>query len=327
MLIRSLMSLLLIASIVMATMGRPVVKQEETPNQAKEETLTPDEEREARALAEEFFDRLDKSEDVTPLVRDLFVSDFAERLRSNMEDSFPLAATPEVAAQLSSDEILRAYAASINCVYLGSVHYIGIVRRHANERAKRGEPKDSDADQDVTIEELFPPKLIKLIQSDPALAAMLAKEIKEQAEGRATKEDSSLIENAAPKETDKDKDSQESSSLELSLPFKNVEQMRHYTSLAEQGVALLRDHINSIPKEQRPPVMETWRRLVNDSTDEEADEKKDAIKPRLDVLTDEFMGYSPGTRLICANVMMFHIIMVRTSEGSLKVLDFHMLMD
>jgi hypothetical protein len=311
----------------MVTMGRSVVKQQETPDQAKEETLTPEEEREARALAKDFIERLEKSEDVTPLVKDLYVTDFAERLRGDMDTVFPLAATPEVAAQLSSDEILHAYAASINCVFLGAVHYMEILRRHANERAKRGEPRNSDADLDVTIEELFPPKLIELIQSDPALAAMLAAEIKEQAEESATKEDSSLIEPSAPKEADRDEDSQKSSSPEAFLPFRSVEQMRHYTSLAEQGVALIRDHINSIPKEERPPALETWHKLVNDSTDEEVDANEDMIKPRLDTLTYEFRGYPAGTRLIDVTIMMFYMVMVRDADGGLKVLDFHLYLD
>lgn len=323
--LRSMTSVLLIASLAMVTIGRPVVRQEETPNQAKEETLTPDEEREARALADDFIERLEKSEDVTPLVKELFVEDFTERLRSRMDSLFPLAATPELAAQLSSDDILRAYAASINCIYVIIIHYTDLLRRRANERAKRGEPKNSEAERVLSIEELIPPKLINLIESDPALATLLSQEMKKENEKR--EKETADIEPAPVPDADRYEDSEEATSIENIIPFKNAEQLCHYILLAEQGVALLREHINSFPNDERPPVRESWRKLMNESSDDDADDDEDSIKPRLDILTDEFMGYSPGTRLICANVMMFHIIMVRTSDGRLKVLDFHMLMD
>ena len=325
MFLRLLISLLLIASLATATLGRPVVKLEE--NQAKEGTLTPDEEREARELAEDFIKRLEESEDVTPLLREFYVSDFAERLRDRMEEVFPLAAKPEVAALMSSEEILRAYAASINCIYLASVHYTEILRRRASERAERGEPKDSDAENDLTIEELIPPKLIKLIQSDPALAAMLAEELNKENEKRASQQETSVTEHSPLPESERYQDPQESASLEDIIPFKSIEQMRHYTSLAEQGVALLREHINSFPKEQRPSVRESWYKLINRSTNEGADENKYIINPRLNTLTDEYMGYSAGTRLIRADVLMFHIDMVRATDGRLKVLNVYMMMD
>ena len=322
-----MISLLLIASFAMATMGRSLVKQEETPDQAKEETLTPDEEREARALAEDFISRLEKSEDVTPLVKELFVNDFTERLRSNMKGLFPLVATPEVAAQMSSDEILRAYAASINCIYLASRLYIEFERKREQEKAQRGETADQDEVQQPMLSELIPPSIIKLIQSDPLLAALLEQAIREEKEESRSNQTASDIPNALTSEADRSMVSRDSESLEDFWPFTSIEQMRHYTSLTEQGVKLLREHIDSLPPQLRPSVTEFWSSSRVRSTDEEADENKETIKPRLDVLTDEFMGYSAGTRLICANVMMFHMDMVRTTDGRLKVLNIYLIMD
>ena len=327
MFMRSLIAFIVITALMAATMGRTPVNQEETPTQAQEMELTPDEEREARELAEDFIERLEESEDVTPLVKEFYVGDFPERLRDRMERVFPLAAKPDVAAQMTSDEILRAYAASINCIYLASVHYTEILSRRASEKAKRGLPKDSDTEKDLTIEELIPPKLIKLIQSDPALAAMLAQEMNKQVERRTSKQETSVIETAPVPESERYQDTQESASLEDIIPFKSIEQMRHYTSLAEQGVVLLREHINSFPKDQRPSVRESWYKLINTSTNEESDENKDIISPRLNILTDEFMGYSAGTRLICADVLMLHMDMVRTTDGRLKVLNVYMMVD
>ena len=323
MFMRLLVSLLLVASLAISTFGLSRLKQE-TPNQSEDETLRPDEEREARAFVEDFIERLEKSQDVTPLVKELYVSDFTERLRSNMADVIPLAATSEVAAQLSSDEILAAYAASTNMLYLASVRYMEILGRRARERAKRGEPMDSDEESDLTIEELIPPKLIQLIQSDPALAAILAHELEKEKKERDAGQNYKDTDPPAVPETETHKDAQDSNSGDDFIPFKSVDKMRHYTSLAEQGVALLREYINTSPEEERLSARESWLKLINGSKDQEPDENRTMINPRLHVLTEEFMGYSAGTRLICADVLIFHVDMVRGTDGQLKIVHMYL---
>jgi hypothetical protein len=51
------------------------------------EELTEDEAREARELAKQFEERISETGDVGPLVSDLFVADFAERLRHEREQT------------------------------------------------------------------------------------------------------------------------------------------------------------------------------------------------------------------------------------------------
>lgn len=327
MFIRPLLVFLLIASMTTATMGRAPLKQDDTQDQAKQEVLTPDEENEARALAEEFITRLEKSEDVTPLVKDLYVSGFTERLRDRMDGLFPLAATPEVAAQMSSDEILRAYAASINCIYLASRLYIEFERKHEQEKAQRGDTAEQEEEPDPTIEELIPPSIIKLIESDPVLAALFEQAKKDEQEERRRNQSGPAVENAPTSEADRESVSQVTESFEDLFPFRSLEQMRHYTSLTEQAVTLLREHINSLPLELKPSVSEALSKSKKESTDEEASEAEDTINPRLHVLSNEFMGYSVGTHIICANALIFHMDMVRGADGRFKIMSVYLVMD
>lgn len=321
MFLRSLISLLLIASFAIATAGRSAVRQEDTPEQTQEVTLTPDEEREARALAKEFIERFEKEEDVTSLIKDLYVSDFTERLRNHMDSNFPLAASPEVAAQMSSDEILRAYAASINCIYLATRLFIEYERKQEQERVKRGETKNQDEAPEPMISELIPRSIVELIQSDPLLAAMLEQALKVEKKERKSELSESDAQGSSSSEPDSDLDSRFVDPFEDIWPFKSLDQMRHYTSLAEQAVKLLREHFNSLPPELKPPVKVYMSSLKNESADEEASETEDNIYLRPYVLNGELMGYSPGTLIICASPLIFHIDMVRTANGQLKIIN------
>jgi hypothetical protein len=99
------LTFLLVMSLMTTCAARTSLSQDETPGTAQEEKLTPEEEREARALAGEFIRRLDETGDVTPLLSELYINDFAERLREDdgVEELFPLAVRREVAAQATPD--------------------------------------------------------------------------------------------------------------------------------------------------------------------------------------------------------------------------------
>ncbi|MBV9958748.1 MAG: hypothetical protein JO360_10020, partial [Acidobacteria bacterium] len=64
MLKRTLLIILLIMSLVTAGAARAPFRQDEKPDGAVEKKLTPEEEGEARALAEEFIKRLEQEEDI-----------------------------------------------------------------------------------------------------------------------------------------------------------------------------------------------------------------------------------------------------------------------
>ena len=88
---------------------------------------SPAEEREANALAARFFNRLRETKDVTPLIRQYFVSDFPRRLlfcRTTREcegfarDFWKGPEDQENSIKAAPNDYLRQYAASINYFYL-----------------------------------------------------------------------------------------------------------------------------------------------------------------------------------------------------------------
>jgi hypothetical protein len=342
---RTLLTFLLIISFITTGAARTSRPQDETPGTAQEEKLTPEEESEARALIEEFIKRLEETEDVTPLLSDLYIDDFAERLREDaaVEKLFPLAVKREVAAQATPDEIRRMYAASINGSYMAMRLLIAAELKRKQERLK-----GQENDEEPTIEELLTPALIKLIQSDPVLNAVLEKQQKEETTQRtergtqdepapaqqaesnsdtaesnsdtAANEDSKANDNSGANE---DSEADAKRSLEDMYPFKSLEEMRHYTSFAEQGVELLRAHFKSLSPEMKPTLARFYGEMdkeSDESGDKESNEKKEKLWPHLCLVEEHsFMGYAVGTRVIRVDAYMFRLDMVRASDGKLKI--------
>lgn len=319
MLTRPLIALLLIALLTLSTLGQTPIEQDETlARTSEQERLTPEEEREARSLAEEFFKRLEQEQDVTPLVKELHVSDFAARMQQDdMGGLFPLAVTPEVAAGATPDEILRLYAASINVMYLSLRLYIAACLK---QRLKPRDEKAS-AKEELTIEEIIPHTVIKLIQSDPVLARLLAKELKEEAARNAPTQETDEN-NQATESTDAAAQNGEPQSFEDLVPFKTIERMRHYLSMMEQGLDLIREHLKTLPPELTPSVKDFYlREQMKDASGKEAEKQ---VLPKFvtgidtQILDSDYMGYAKGTRFICVQALI-HIDMTRTPDGTLKI--------
>ncbi|MBC7911033.1 MAG: hypothetical protein H7Y30_11065 [Pyrinomonadaceae bacterium] len=344
---RLFISILLITSLMLTATGRTLVMQDATsPPPAEEEQLTPEEELEARALAEEFIARFEKTQDVTPLLADMYVSDFVERLRDDdeIEQLIPFSVKREVAAQASSEEIRRLYAASINGIYLGMRLYLAADKKRKQERAQRGETVDPDSGEELTVAEILPPGLIQLMRSDPKLAAILEKELEREERERASPQNqtnteppdaiqpvenaSDAKENLSSAATDSSQEADEIDSLEDMVPLKSLDDLRHYTKLMEQGVALIRERLKTLPPELNTSLGKYFDNEIAAATkDDQAQETKDMIYPRLSISSKEYLGYPAGTRIICAHPLIFHLQMVRGTDGHLKIFNVQMLSD
>jgi hypothetical protein len=351
---RLFISILLVTSLMLTATGRTLVTQDATPPPAvEEEQLSPEEEREARALAEEFIARLEKTQDVTPLLADMYVSDFAERLRDDqdIEGLIPFSVKREVAAQASPEEIRRLYAASINGMYLGMRLYLAADKKRKQESAQHGESVGPERGEELTVSEILPPGLIQLMRSDPKLAAILEKELEREKRESALRQNQTNTEtadaiqpvedagdakeNLSSAATDSAKETEENSaketddidSLEDILPLKSLDEMRHYTKLMEQGVVLIREHLKTLPTELNTSLSKYFDNEIEAPEDGQAQEAKDMIYPRLGISVKEYMGYPAGTRFICAHPLIFHIKMVRGTDGHLKIFNVQMLSD
>ena len=110
-------------------------------------SLDPEEERQVQKLAGEFIRRMQETRDVSPLIDEMFVSDFKKLLTADgwwtglIELPFP------VAKQLDEDERYRLYKAQFSLEYLLNLYYAGKV-----------------ADGDPTTV-LPPPKVVEYVNS------------------------------------------------------------------------------------------------------------------------------------------------------------------
>ncbi|MFL6228215.1 MAG: hypothetical protein ACJ741_05515, partial [Pyrinomonadaceae bacterium] len=131
---------------------------------AEDLAITPDEEREARELLEEFNNKFVETNDIAPLIKEYFVPDFASRLGQHAETfPFQLIEWKDESAPPDADDLLRFYVASTNCLHtLIPIYYA------ASERAKKDRGEDSD-EEEPELEEVLPPAAVELIKSDPLL--------------------------------------------------------------------------------------------------------------------------------------------------------------
>jgi hypothetical protein len=125
--------------------------QHPSQNQPQKATvsLDPEEEQQVQKLAGEFIKRLRETRDVSPLIDEMFVSDFKKLLTADgwwtglIELPFP------VAKQLDEDERYRLYRAQFSLKYLFKLYYAGKVS------STEGDPK--------TV--LPPPQVVEYVNS------------------------------------------------------------------------------------------------------------------------------------------------------------------
>lgn len=80
------------------------------------------EQQEVQALAERFVEQLLQTQDITPLMSEFFVSGFSSCLRQQLIDGMDPSDRSKM--QLTSEELLRGYAAFINITYFATVAHL-----------------------------------------------------------------------------------------------------------------------------------------------------------------------------------------------------------
>lgn len=134
--------------------------QDESPARMQSAPLTPEETREARALASLFIRRLIEQDDLAPLVAELFVSDFKSRLRHDSEAHALSLLAERVRAEASDEELLGFYVAAANLT-LTTI-------KSCHGRAFAAD--DSGSAGNAELEELFPPDVVRQLKTNPVLA-------------------------------------------------------------------------------------------------------------------------------------------------------------
>lgn len=286
-----------------------------------QERLTPEEEREAREVAEALFKRLEEGQDIAPLLDGMFVGDFAERLHASVSSAGSLYLLDRsVAAQATRDEVLRHHVSVSNLILLTSLYMMDAQLEaraekraaKANEQSKEGKAEEAaEADEaeetPSKLADIFPPDVLELFRNDPLIGHFVideeAREAREAAQQEAAPGDASAA-------------TRQGASSDEEEFISTVEQLRAFTSTVERANELLRKRLTS---EQKKRVFDDWRAAAEEKDSE-------LMRPYATVVTKEWYGYPEGTRIVCVGLLMFHVELVRVGSGY-KVLAMYLLDD
>ena len=268
----------------------------------EEEKITPDEESEAVRIAERFNKVFEEKNDFTPLIDELYVTDFDERLRKNPNRFTYLAKVePEVVAKASDSELRRLYVASMNFMH-AAVFLYGL--NLYNNKLKGIEGRD-----EPPLGEVLPAEVRAMMKSDPLLAEVLAEDEETLGKSAGANEPGKETETGAEEKAD---------GCEIS----SLERLRGFISVLEKVCGLLRGHLKTVEGPH------TWKELFGALEGlgefEEREEGGSGMSPRVLVLSEEFFGAPEGTRLICVDILPFHMDLVRV-DGRLRVLTIYQL--
>ncbi|HEV7905343.1 MAG TPA: hypothetical protein VGO96_15995 [Pyrinomonadaceae bacterium] len=310
---RALVANLLVVLLMTNANGGSFITKRAAPaaqDEIEEEKITAEEEREARELAERFLRRMHETNDLAPLVGEMFVPDYGARLKQEATNNLPVLLSRSAVEEASREELVRYDLALNNSFYLAGLFGLAYKNSHPSE-------VEGDADAEVVtyFKQAILPDIIELCMKDSILKALLATEADESAEENQSSEATEKSE-----DTDKDKEKDKDTDAE-DEPIRSVERLRDFTSTLEQAIVLARKHLAASPVK-----VSLVERHKGASEEENWEAELEALQPRAWVSTREFYGYPAGTRIFCVTVLMYHMELVRV-DGRLKVLALYLDMD
>lgn len=315
------MRLKLVCAFVLAVVFVAQVSAQTSERQNEEpQTLTPAEECEARELAARFVERFRQTDDIAPLVEELFVKDFGERLRHD-DGSLPMHfVRREVARQASTEELRRFYVAEFN--------FFSLTLEYSMLQAQQRRDAGLEDDNEDSIEGMFPPDVLACLKDDPIFSTIIAeeeaKERKELAERAAqdtnvgaagdARDTQGADDTSGAGEAGKATEQKESPEQEdEDVLVNSLADLRAAASATEKAAKALRAHV---------PYLLTLRRMQRERVDDE--DFKEIHDPRLDTRDEAAYGFPAKTRFIVTNVeplhdLQFYLVMVE-ADGRLQIL-------
>jgi hypothetical protein len=210
-----------------------------------------------------------------------------------------------VVAKSKDEDLRRLYVASLNFMYTSAILY----GHHLyNIKLNNKEAEDNDP----PLAQILPPEAVAVLNGDPITAAVIAED--EATPGERNSEQAGKTEERADVDM-------EAGAGEHSPEIRSTERLLSFVSVLEKAVVILRKHLKTI---QGP---HSWAQLVNalktlGAMDNREDDDCEGMCPRVYILREEFFGYPAGTRLVCVNVLMFHMDLVRVG-GRLRILNVY----
>ena len=254
--------------------------------------LTPEEEREALTAAEQVMSLIREKQDISPLIGEMFVSDFPERLPKMAAHGSLLFLGEGVIERAERDDLTRYYVAFNNLLLWGGMYYAD-----AEERLRANAPEG--AEDDLSLEDALPLDVLELFKNDPLLRPLFASEEKTREAGNAV---------TANKWGGQESESKIDDEADTRF-IKTVEQLRALTQTLEKAIDLYRRHLSSAQVKQ---VLKRFRATAQE-------DGSTLMRPRLTVLSKDWYGYPRGTRVVCVDVLLFHVDFIKI-EDTYKIL-------
>jgi hypothetical protein len=293
---RVLGAFLLIIAMTIAATAHPLVPLEDSPAETKDAPLTFDEELEARSIAELFARRFEESNDLLSIVDDLYVKDFDNRLRNDPAERFIIPIASDLALRVRGDELRRCHITTLKFYYLSGLLY------GAWYYTNRPNAKPDDNEKEPRLVEVLPPGVIALLERDPGFAEMLLEDSKK---GSETSDGSE--QHAGSQDLEKGTEDHD-------VTIKTIERLRSHVSILEQAVAIMREHLQTLP------VPQTLQSMMDSMRKPDQEPESDPPHPRVIILAQDSFGCPKGTRLISIKVMPFEMELLRV-DGQLKILN------
>lgn len=252
--------------------------------------LTEREARGARELAARFSERLRMSDDLAPLLGEMFIEDFGERLRRAPGEMPMVFVAPEVLARAEPEALRRFYVAEFN--------YLSLIVQHFGIRHREFEESGRD-EGDLTTEDIFPPSVLFVLRGDPLYLQLLSSSEREAECGQAAQERPGVAVAECQGDTGE--------------AFVNsLEDLRDTTASAGRVAAALRPYVPTLLRQRE---MQEGRAADEDY--------KEVGEPHLETFDEEKYGFPPGTRFAGAvaepvGSLRFHLLMVE-AEGEMRL--------
>lgn len=297
---------LMVVSLGCSVVASPasLVRQEES-DELQARPLTPEEDKEARQLVQAIEEGLQTNGDFAQLINKYFLSDFATRLKAEGANSFLfLTIEDSLTERLNSEQVLRSYTAQMTFLTL-------MFRHELNKRVSRHLAGKADDNNDESLANMFPSNVKEVFMANPTYAKMFEDERRQEEQGQV-EGDSTPVSEASSKED---------------IKIETVEQLYSHLETVEQANAEFRLHLKTNSKMSWADGQKLLRQNRDDENESDASQDTDSFELRVTkVERDNFYGYPKGTRIICTEVLAFHMDLIE-ADGHLQVLAIYLIND
>jgi hypothetical protein len=268
--------------------------------------LTLEEEREAMEFAARFSERLRATGDFGPMVDELFVQNFAERLKLAPQDSMPLGFLDKsLVLRASPDELRRYYVASMNFYELYFRLY-EVARQLQNQSGSEDDPK---------FEEIVSQEVIDVLLKNPLAAEWIKEDSDDEKESNANSQLAPSRDSAQAAQTTTQTDNDGAKEETTEGMIKTLSQLSDTSATFEKANEMLRERLKFMPI-IAPTI----------SGDGQEESEDSSGKPDLTSLDKGEFGYPKGTPVIHINALPYCLYLIKT-DGQLKILSAHLYVD